>query len=427
LALGGENGTVKVYQTDPWKEVRTVEAHTYKVHYLALSPDGRRLASTAAEDGTVKVWDVTTGHEALLLDIHSRKITSLAFSPDGHRLVSASADHTVKVSDGTPWVDFENTERGVLSPRFTWTAHDHKVVEVAFSPDSQRLISASWDNTVKVWEIARGERGLLGPRLMLTVPGLSADLTGVAFSRDGRCFAVSSLDGSITICDAHSGEKICPLPGKAGPVYGVAFNPISDALASAHYDGTVKVWDIERARAGGENPLILSIPAHNDHVLGVAYSADGRLLASAGGRDQEHNIGMWEATTGKRIHRLRQEQHFVRSVAFSPVGRRLASTSARKAVLWDVNTGQELLPIPLAERARRVVFSPDGRRLAMACEGQKVWLCDAATGQELVRLQVSGGELWGVVFSPDGRYLASCSGYKGRGTIQIWDASAWEK
>jgi WD40 repeat protein len=264
------------------------------------------------------------------------------------------------------------------------------------------------------------------PRLMLTVPGLSADLTGVAFNCDGRCFAVSSLDGTMTVCDAHGGEKICTLQGKAGPVYGVAFNPVSDALASAHYDGTVKVWDIERGRARGVSPPSLPIKAHNDHVLGVAYSADGRLLASAGGRDQERNIGIWEAAAGKPVHPLFQK-NFVRSVAFSPDSGRLASTSAAELILWDVATGQKLRAIPLTERARRVVFSPDGRRLAAVCEGHKVGLWDAATGRELVPLQTSGGELWGVAFSPDGRYLATCSGYKGRGTIQIWDASAWEK
>jgi WD40 repeat protein len=110
------------------------------------------------------------------------------------------------------------------------------------------------------------------------------------------------------------------------------------------------------------------------------------------------------------------------SVAFSPDGERLASTSGRKVVLWDVTTGQPLRSIPLAERSWRVAFSPDGRRLATTCEGQTVWLGDAVTGQEVARLQVSGGELWGVAFSPDGRYLATCSGYQGKGTIQIWDA-----
>jgi WD40 repeat protein len=208
----------------------------------------------------------------------------------------------------------------------------------------------------------------------------------------------------------------------------VAFDPVRNALASAHYNGTVKVWDIGRARAGGANPLIRTIEAHTDAVLGVTYSADGRLLATAGGRDQEHNIGIWEAGTGKAVRGLCQE-NFVRSVAFSPDGRRLACATGRKVALWDVKTGQELLGTPTGNRAfaaLRAAFSPDGRRLALACEGQTVELWDPARGKELVPLHVSGGELWGVAFSPDGRYLATCSGYKGQGTIQIWDATLWD-
>ena len=438
LALGGENGTAKVYQTvgagsrQRLKEVRTLEAHASLVRYVALSPDGLRLASSG-EDRTLKIWDVTTGHEALLLDIHSAKTTSLAFSRDGHRLASGSADKTVKVSDGTPWVDSETGERGVLTPRFTWTAHEHTVVDVAFSPDSQRLISASWDKTVKVWGLNSGEQGVSVPPLILTVPELPADLTGVAFSSDGQRFAASSMNGTITICNAHSGERICTLQGKAGPVYSVAFHPITNALASAHYDGTVKVWDIESGRAGGvnplragsENPLILSIPAHGDSLLAVAYSADGRLLASAGGRDQKTNVGIWDVATGKPIHRLHQEA-FVRSVAFSPDSRRLACAHAMRVSLVDVETGRELLRTPSGERIFRVVFSPDGRRLATACEGQTVQVFDAVSGKELDRLRVSGGELWGVAFSPNGRYMATCSGYKGNGTIQLWDTNRWK-
>jgi len=262
------------------------------------------------------------------------------------------------------------------------------------------------------------------PSLMLTVPGLPAELTGVALSRDGRHFAVSSLDGTVTICDAHSGKKIRTLDGKAGPVYGLAFNPVSKALASAHYNGTVMVWDIDR-RGGKADLPIRTISAHADAVFGVAYSANGRLLATAGGRDHEKNIGIWEAETGKQIVPA-SAVGFVRSVAFSPDGGRLACASRAWVSLVDVKTGKELR-ISEGERALRVAFGPDGRLLATACEGQTVRILNADTGQEVPPLRVSGGELWNVAFSPDGRYLATCSGYKGKGTIQLWDASRWKE
>jgi WD40 repeat protein/tRNA A-37 threonylcarbamoyl transferase component Bud32 len=405
FALGGENGTVKVYQTDPWKEVQTLEAHPSLVRYLALSPDGRRLASTG-DDRTLKIWDVTTGHEAILLDIHSAKTTSVAFSPDGHRLASGSADYTVIISDGTPWVD------AASGGPITWIAHQHKVVEVAFSPDGTRLVSASWDKTVKVWDVRTGQE-------LLRVPGLPAELTSVTFSPDSKRFAAASLDGTVTICDAHSGEKLRTLQGKAGPVYSVAFNPKSNALASAHYDRTVKVWDSTTGQ------MLLDIPAHADVVHGVAYSADGRFLASAGGRDQKNNLGIWDAATGKLIRPLPQDV-ILWSVTFSPDGRCLAFGIGNWVSIVDVETGEELLRTPPGDRVFRVAFSPDGRRLATAGEGQTVRLLDPVSGQELAVLRVSGGELWGVAFSPKGDYLATCSGHKGKGTIQIWDASAWD-
>jgi WD40 repeat protein len=113
-------------------------------------------------------------------------------------------------------------------------------------------------------------------------------------------------------------------------------------------------------------------------------------------------------------------------VAFSPDGKCLACATGRDSPLLDVATGREVRWIPLVGNAYRVAFSPDGRRLAWACNGQTALVSDVATGQNVVKLRTSGGELWAVAFSPDGRYLASCSGYKGKGTIQLWDTAAWE-
>jgi len=274
---------------------------------------------------------------------------------------------------------------------------------------------------VRIWELESGSRQMSTPRLILTVPGFQAALTGVAWSRDGKHFAASSMDGLVKVCDAHTGKEKCTLDGEAGPVYGVAFSPVANCVASAHHDGTVKIWDIKRGRIPP-----LSFLAHSEAVFAVAYSPDGCLLASAGGTGQDP-IAVWEAATGKKKHSRTPSRGISWSVAFSPDGQYLACVGGVDCPLVDVANPSKMRTILPKDYVYRAAFTPDGRRLATVCEGQTVRLWDVATTEELTSLQVSGGELWGVAFSPDGRYLATCSGYKGKGTIQLWDATRWEQ
>jgi WD40 repeat protein len=174
----------------------------------------------------------------------------------------------------------------------------------------------------------------------------------------------------------------------------------------------VKLWDA----ASGK--YLRTLVGHRDAVWGVAYSPDGRCLAS-GSRDG--TVKLWDAASGQELLNIQAGQ--VWGVAYSPDSRRLASAAWEGIVkVWDAATGEKLLTLQgHTGGARSVVYSPDGRRLASAAWDGTVKVWDAATGQELLTFKGHPGGAWGVAFSPDGRCLASAGA---DGTVKLWDATA---
>jgi DNA-binding beta-propeller fold protein YncE len=223
------------------------------------------------------------------------------------------------------------------------------------------------------------------------------DTGPLPYSRPPLATQIPSVVRTLT------GHKGWFLPG----VRAVAFSSDGRLLATGGDDKTVRLWD----PATGEH--LRALTGHTGMLWGVAFSPDGRLLASG---DNDKTVRLWDPATGEHLRTLTGHTGTVYGVAFSPDGRLLA-TSGGDARLWDPATGLHLRTLTDHTGHTGVAFSPDGRLLATSDSDKTARLWDPATGEHLRTLTGHTSNVRGVAFSPDGRLLAT-AGYDK--TVRLW-------
>ena len=329
---------------------------------------------------------------------HSSSVTGCAYSPDGRRLVSASFDSTMRV-----WDAVSGECLVVLNGHGDW------VNSCAYSPDGLRLASASWDNTLRIWDAESGE-------CLATLKGHEYSVSDCVYSPNGLRLASTSGDNTLRIWDAESGECLAALKGHEDRVNGCAYSPDGLRLASVSKDKTLRVWDAE----SGECLAVLN--GHGDLVSSCAYSPNGLRLVSA---SEDKTLRIWDAESGECLAVLNGHENSVLGCAYSPNGLRLVSASEDNTVrIWDAESGECLAVLKGHEnRVSDCVYSPDGLRLASASMDKALRIWDAESGECLAVLKGHKDLVSDCVYSPDGLRLASASGDN---TLHIWDAESGE-
>lgn len=247
--------------------------------------------------------------------------------------------------------------------------------------------------------------------------------SAVAFSPDGSLLASASgnsngenIDGEniVRLWNPATGAAVHVLLGHQVPVNAIAFSPDGRLLASASWDNTVRIWDTTTGVA------VRTLQGHQNMVNAVAFSPVGGLLASA---SLDGTMRLWDSATGNLVRLLGQNSNIVTAVTFSPDGRLLASAAMDgRVALWDPATGTAVRIIDAdALRSPAIAFSPDGRVLASASLVDRVvrtW--DPATGAAVRSFKLHQLGVKAVTFSPDGRLLATAS-LEDHGMVRLWD------
>jgi WD40 repeat protein len=328
------------------------------------------------------------GHEAL--------VSKVIYSPDGQKILSASWDGTIKEWDVAGGVCLR-----------TYQKHENVVTNAVYSPNGKKILSASADKTIKEWDVTDG-------KCMQTYKGHENVVNSALYSPDGKKILLALADKSIREWDAAGAKYLRTYQGHESSVTNAVYSPDGQKILSASADKSIREWDV----AGGK--CLRTYQGHENVVNSAVYSPDGKKILSA---SADKSIKVWDVAGGKCLRTYRGHENVTTSAVYSPDGKKILSASGDKMIKeWDVASGICLRTYQgHIMQVTSAVYNHDGHKILSASADKTIKEWDVVSGTCLRTYQGYEDFIESAVYRKDGKKILCASDDK---TIKEWDVGS---
>ncbi|MEO7924794.1 MAG: caspase family protein [Chitinophagaceae bacterium] len=292
-------------------------------------------------------------------------MNSAAFSPDGKKIVTASSDNTAKIWDAGS---------GALLADLI--GHSGKVISADFSPDGKKIVTASWDNTAKIWDAGSGA--------LLAEIGHSHWVNSAAFSPDGKKIVTTAYkEITAKIWDAGSGALLANLKKHSREVRSAVFSPDGKKIVTASLDNSAKIWD------AGSGALLADLKGHFSYLNSAVFSPDGKKIVTA---SWDNTANIWDGGSGTLLVDLKGHSGCVESAIFSPDGKKIVTASRdNTAKIWNGLNGNLLYTFFAVDSTDYLIVDKNNRYDGTEAARKLLYF---TCGTEIIELDQVKDQLW---------------------------------
>lgn len=412
LLTASTDNTVILRDVQTGRATEILFRHPDAVTSADLSRDGQWLV-TASADRVARLWSVATGEQVAQWESNGETIHAVALSGDGQTVAILLGNGIAQIWNAQHAEGSQDEVQPVRSIAF----NSDEAWSIAFSSDGARLLIAGGDDA-RLFDIDSGRESMQFTR--------QGSVSASRFSPGGQQVITGSWDQSAKIWDVASGKVIHKLVGHTRAINDASFSPRGDRAVTASDDGTARVWDPQSGK------MVLQLKGHTDRVRSAAFSPDGRRIVTA---SADRTARIWDATSGQLLQELKGHDQAVLSAAFSHDGQQVVTGGEdNRGLVWDISGVDAKLRASLDGHAASVVavaFAPSGSRVVTASQDGTAILWDPTPpqthegptqGTEIMTLRGHTQALTAVRFSPDGQSLVTSSQ---DGTLILWPAADW--